>query len=223
MTLKENMKTERSKLKQLTFGKKMEYIWDYYKPQMAGLLGIIVVIIVAAQIIVNSQITTELSVGLFNSIGPEEDIDALSRDFADFAGLNGAKQELIFDTTYQMDLEANDSVTVSVQSKVIAAVSAGAMDVMLMPEDIYEYYSDSGMFVDLKEILPKEEYAKYQSLFRMGQNSDDTEEKAYGLCLEQNKKLSGILPYDKVILCVAVNTENENNIQKFVYYLLSES
>lgn len=222
MTAKEYLETERSKLKQLTFRKKLEYIWDYYKPLMAGILAVIIVIAVIVQIAINSQITTELSVGLFNSMDYKKEIDTLSEDFAAHAGLDGKKQEVIFDSSYQMDLDANDSMTVGIQSKVIAVVSAGTMDVMLMPEDIYEHYLDAGMYMDLKQVLSAEEYKKYQSLFIMDKNGEDTEEKAYGLCLERSKKLSDIFPYDKVVLCVAVNTKNENNTQKFVQYLLSE-
>ena len=34
------LKEEISKLKQLTFRKKLEYIWDYYKPLLAESLGL---------------------------------------------------------------------------------------------------------------------------------------------------------------------------------------
>ena len=41
MTPKEKRELERKKLKQMTAGQKLEYIWAYYKPHMAVALGII--------------------------------------------------------------------------------------------------------------------------------------------------------------------------------------
>ena len=39
MTPKEKRELERKKLKQMTAGQKLEYIWAYYKPHMAVALG----------------------------------------------------------------------------------------------------------------------------------------------------------------------------------------
>ena len=45
MTPKEKRELERKKLKQMTAGQKLEYIWAYYKPHMAVALGIILLIV----------------------------------------------------------------------------------------------------------------------------------------------------------------------------------
>ena len=46
------------KLKQMTAGQKLEYIWAYYKPHMAVALGIILLIVFIGQMIYRSQFDT---------------------------------------------------------------------------------------------------------------------------------------------------------------------
>lgn len=218
---KDDGKKELEKLKQLSFKQKLEYIWDYYKPLLAGIAGVVILLFVVIQIILNSQITTELTVGLFNSNGSGKDIDILSADFASASGLDGKKQELVFDSSYYIDPDANDSMTLATQSKLVAVLSAGNMDVMLVTEDLYKYYLDAGMFADLKQVLAPEEYSGCRELFMMDKSGDDPEVKAYGLSLVRNEKLTNIFPEDQVILCVAVNAGKTENIRKFVQYILS--
>ena len=51
MTPKEKRELERKKLKQMTAGQKLEYIWAYYKPHMAVALGIILLIVFIGQML----------------------------------------------------------------------------------------------------------------------------------------------------------------------------
>ena len=84
MTPKEKRELERKKLKQMTAGQKLEYIWAYYKPHMAVALGIILLIVFIGQMIYRSQFDTVFYAAIIN--GTAGDGEALAEDFKNYTG-----------------------------------------------------------------------------------------------------------------------------------------
>lgn len=217
---KETIKEEQGKLKGLTLAKKLEYIWDYYKLQLAGIIIIIILIGVVVQIVQNMQVKTELHVAITNCVAMNGQDETFRDGFASYAGLDGEKQEVVIDTVYQIMPGQMDPMTMNSQTKIMAQVSAGALDVMVVPEDVFAFYQENGIFKDLKEVLSEEAYAALQGQLLMDKAKGDTEERAYGLKLEENDKLKGITSYEPAIVCVISNAEHTKNAEKFVQYLL---
>lgn len=219
MTQKEKLKEERKKLKSLTFPKKLEYIWDYYKPQMAGILIILALIGMVVQIVQNKQIVTELSAAVINAQAEEGSILRLHDGFVEYAGLGGSKQEVILDGGYQIHPESMDQMTMASETKIMAAVSASSLDVMLMDEEAFDFYAKTDMFLDLQSLFSEEEYKSLSS--NMILSGEDGTGKAWGLDVSESRKLEGVFKDKPVILAVPSNANNTKNIQKFVQYLLS--
>ena len=84
MTPKEKRELERKKLKQMTAGQKLEYIWAYYKPHMAVALGIILLIVFIGQMLYRSQFDTVFYAAIIN--GTAGDGEALAEDFKNYTG-----------------------------------------------------------------------------------------------------------------------------------------
>lgn len=220
-TIKETVKEERGKLRELPFKKKIGYIWDYYKPLMAGIIGVIVVISIIVQTVKGGRIVTELSVAFVNCYVVQEDEGGLHDDFVEYSGLNGKNQEVSFDTTYTLDLAGTDQMTMANQMKIAAVIGAKSLDIMIMPEDIYENYLSMSAYADLEEILGEEFLEEYSDILRIDRQEEDTEDHVYGLRLTGNEKLKEFYGTDTVILTVIANTDNRNNAEKFVQYVLS--
>lgn len=215
------VREEISKLKQLTFRKKLEYIWDYYKPLLAGIIGIVILVCVVVRIVRSSQMITELSVACVNSQDMGAGSEALKTGFAAYSGLNGKNQEVELDSSYVISLNGGDQMTAASQAKLMAVISAEALDVMVMPEDIYENYLKAGMYQDLAQALGEEFLEANSQMCVTGIREDDGGEKVYGLRLLENEKLEPLYGTEPVVLSIVANTKNTKNAAKFVQYLLS--
>ena len=219
--MKEIIKQERKKLKDLTFKQKLEYIWDYYKPIMAGIIGIIVIISVVVSIVRGSQIETELNVAFINSYVYDDDVAALYEGFLEYSGLNGAKQRVDFDTTYSLSTENENQATMANQMKISAVIAAQSLDVMIMPKDIYQNYLIMGAYQDLNQAMDSEFMQEHRELWQMDKQEDDTAEKVYALKLKENHKLGKVYEGQEVYVAVVTNTTKEENAVAFLKYLLS--
>lgn len=218
-TRKEKVREEQSKLKDLSLPKKLEYIWDYYKPHMAGVLVIVALIGMLVQIIHNKQMVTELSAALINAQAETGAVTQLHDEFVEFADLDGDKQEVILDDGYQIRPESMDQMTMAGETKIMAAVSASSLDVMLMDQEAFDFYVKTDMFLDLRGLFPEEEYGNLPVEMLLLQEAGTGE--AWGMDVSKSRKLAGIYTETPVILGVPSNANNTKNIQKFVQYLLS--
>ena len=72
LTKKEKRQLEKEKLAGMGLGAKLGYIWAYYKPQMAAIVGVIVLIFAAKDIYDNAQIETALTMMVIDSYGMKQ-------------------------------------------------------------------------------------------------------------------------------------------------------
>ena len=76
LTKKERRRIEREKLKGMGTGKKIQYIWMYYKPVMFGILAAIVLAFVLRDWYINAKTKTVLSIAAVNSqLSDTDDIE----------------------------------------------------------------------------------------------------------------------------------------------------
>ena len=219
-TRKEKLREEWEKLKQLSFKKKIEYIWNYYKIFIIGTVGIVFAISAIVQIIGDIQTVTELSVAYANSYAVQEVSEALAQDFKEYGEFDGKKQEVVFDTSYFFRLEAPDEMTMSAQTKIMAVIASKSMDVMVMPEEVYQYYLPSGAFARLEEVLAADLLEQTEAFWCMDKQEGDSDAKVYGLKLENNEKLKLFYGEEPVFIAVIGNSEHQDNAAKFIQYLL---
>lgn len=243
LSLKGRFHEEIRKLKVLKGKAKLQYIWDYYKPLMAIILGIVLVITIIAQMVHNSKIDTVLSVAILNGAGfDEESQEPLINGFAEYAGITLDEwTEISIDSSMTMDPGQMDTYTMSSMTKIMAMSGSGSLDVMLMPESVFEYYAKRGMFENLEDVLPADvmeehkdslrmaaQYTEEEQSENMNEMRDGLESEAepagekmpYGIEVDRSAELQDLCPYEPVIAAVSVSSRNRNNAINFVQYLL---
>ena len=115
----------------MTWGQRLGYIWDYYKPLMAAILAVILVISIGVSIYRNMQINHLLNVYFVNCNSTELDAEAITDDFAEYIGGIGAKDEILLDTSTILDAEDTSQYSMASQMKFTAVVAAGDVDVAI--------------------------------------------------------------------------------------------
>lgn len=158
--MKEQIQNELKKLKSLTFKKKVEYIWEYYKWGIivsAFIISIVVSIITGiARNNPNAVNITACNLLPAMISSEEEELaeEKLNDSFIRYSGMDKPSKPVI-DVDASVDLAAGDDyLSVMMRQKLIATIGAGAVNIMISNEASMKDYAALNIFEDIREYLP---------------------------------------------------------------------
>lgn len=148
------------KLKDMSFKKKVGYIWHYYK---VHIIITTFVVIFAASFIHN--IVTRKNIvfyaALVNAQTPYIDYLSYGDAFEQYIGLNTGKYRTFFDTASKIYSEYYNQDSAATTDRMAAMIYTGTIDVIVADTYAFEYYAQSDSFANLEDILPQEILEKY--------------------------------------------------------------
>ncbi|MDY3919450.1 MAG: hypothetical protein SOZ59_10700 [Candidatus Limivivens sp.] len=209
LTSKEKRQLEKEKLMSMGWKGRVEYIWMYYKPVMAAIAGVILFIIFMVDWVDNMKNQDILYAVVIN--GLEGDADAAAEDFKAYLGDEDERHIVTFDNSLQ---SYGDQMTdYATQTKMLALIAAGSMDVLICPEETYEHYKEQETFFDLKEVLDPELYEEL-SEYIVGD----------AILIQDSAKWQslGMTSYEPVYLGVVVSGKNTEQSVELIKYLFQE-
>lgn len=174
-SIRETIREEWKKLSKLSWGERIVYIWDYYKPLMVAIACVILAISIGVSIYHNMQINTLLNAYFINCNALDADGDAIAAGFAAYLGGIGEKDEVHVDTMTTLDDEDMSNYGTANQMKMTAYIAAGDVDVLLLNQSAYDKYDGSGAFADLSTLLTKEQLEQWSDLLVYGEIEKQTE------------------------------------------------
>ena len=165
MSLREDFEKEKRKLSRLSFGGKLQYIFDYYKFWILG-----VVVLVGLAWSVGSTIFHNKPTGfyamLLNAGGTDlsgQADEAAGAAFAEAAGLDDEKQKIIVDTSATFNPNDQSQFSMAQNAKIAALYQSHDIDAMVADPGVFTYYALNGSFVDLRDVLDDETLATYEA------------------------------------------------------------
>lgn len=205
LTKKERRLLERQKLKGMGVGKKLEYIWMYYKPAIFGFIGFIALIFLGMDLYQNAQKETVLAISVVNA--GNVDSEAVAQDIKALLGTEDKNDvvEVAANLITNGDGSGFDYYT---QMAYVTQVQTQALDVLVMPESLYEGLAkdDAEIFADLKEVLGAQVYASF------GENVDEKH-----LTLEDSPlKETFDVAYEPMCIAVLVNSKHMENASTWI-------
>lgn len=204
MTKKEKRELEKHKLAGMSWKGKLGYIWTYYKPAMAGVIGVIALIVIVCQLVENAKYETILNVSVINA-SISEDTEAIQKELQSQFGTEDKYDKVTLDTTFMMgDIETADYNMVM---KFTTVVAAQDMDVLITTKEVYDHYESQEMFLDLSTLFTSEECEKYG--ISSGMDRLDITNTPW---LEKNKWVE----FEPVYLTVISNTKHQDKIKEFI-------
>lgn len=224
MSFKEQLQTEKAKLSNMNVKEKIEYIWEYYKYWIIGIIAAIALIygIVDAQI-ENSK-PTYLYLTLVNSNMVSSGETTLMDDFATYAQIDSTKTKLNLDTSIQMDKEMSDEYSMNSSAKMFAQFAAKTIDATIMDKDMIDFFIEKDAFADLEQVLPADFYSEHEDRFITGKDSEGNQlicamDISDSKIFQQTNAYEQTTPYFSII----INSENQENSIQFLEYLYSEN
>lgn len=205
LTKKEKRELERQKLAGMGLGGKLQYIWAYYKPQIFAVVGVIILIFAIRDFYHNAQIKNVLTVSVIDSYGANQE-----------AAEAAVEKELGIDEDPYQIVTVDESLRTDGQSGALEAysqisfttkVAAQSLDIVVGPEEfIDEFENKDEYFADLPQLLPEDVYAAFGDQIDQYSITLDSRE------LEEELETT----YEPVKISVLVNTENTENVIKWL-------
>ncbi|MCI8885572.1 MAG: hypothetical protein HFG87_06255 [Dorea sp.] len=187
----------------MTLGKKLEYLWMYYKGWLAGALCLVLAVSVGVTMYKGMHTTVLLNAVVIG--GDDLKAEWLMESFAQYAEI-GEKDGVVQIRTNIPD----DGGGMMSTTALTTLMGADAIDVLVCPADVYEDYDGHDGFFNMKEILGEkaEEYG------------DAVLEN--GVCLKAGNILEKeqMTAYEEIYVAIPVNSQNPETAVKFVEYLL---
>ena len=149
---------EAGKLREMSWKKKLEYLFVYYKGWVAGLLILLLFLGYAVDMVLQGQKETVLQGFITNDIHNAFPAGEMARDFS--ARLDLARnQRVSFEDDLYIDLngEATDYTAAS-NGKIIAYMAVRDLDFVVAPADVFLHFAGEVPMCDLSRLLPEDLY-----------------------------------------------------------------
>lgn len=164
MALRDELQKEKKKLSRLSFGGKLQYIFDYYKFWILGVVVLIGLVWSVGSTILHNKPTGFYAM-LLNAGGTDlsgQADEAAGAAFAEAAGLDDEKQKIIVDTSASFNPNDQSQFSMAQNAKIAALYQSHDIDVMVADPGVFTYYALNGSFVDLRDVLDDETLAVYE-------------------------------------------------------------
>lgn len=187
----------------MTFGKKLEYLWMYYKSWLFA--AAIIVGLICLGVTMYKGMHTKVLLNAVVIGGDSQKAEWLKDSFSQYAGIGKKDGEVRIRANIPDDKGGATSKTA-----LTTLMGADAVDVLVCSENVFEEYADQDGFMDMEALL--------------GENGIDYGEAAldYGVLLKSGNLLEKeeMTSYDKIYVAVPINSQNPEMAAKFVEYLL---
>lgn len=222
-TVKDIIREELQKLSKLTWKQRFVYVWDYYKPLFAAIIGIIALISLGVTIYQNKQLNHLLNVYLINCNSIQVNSEEITDGFVESIGGIGEKDVISIDTTMAF-VGNNSEYEMANQMKLMALSAASEMDLVVVDEEKYLELEEQGFFGNLEEILSEEQLAKWSDLLVEGTTLEDGTVPITGIDLSESPVLKEVNAYPglKVYGTYVVSSSHPELCDDFMAYLLGE-
>lgn len=212
--------TEKEKLRDMPFKKKVSYLWEYYK-----LHALVTVIIIATGVyivkeIITPNVQTQLYAAIINNSIEPQVIEDYQQAFSDYLQLDPTRETIILNPQFYMNGDAEYSM--NMKQVLGAYVAAQDVDIIIAPKSDFDTYSYYGYMEPMSDLLPTDLYTSLSDYFYIGTQEDNPEENVYGIYLSEadlfknNAKNTEDNPY---VLGVIANSRRQNNAVEFIRYL----
>lgn len=228
--MKEKLKAEKQKWKELNGKQKLQYFKDYY---LFPVCIVVVVLIFVGNMVWHTFLKPEeknvLYAAVIDEALDEEKRDQAASEFEAILGADGKTEHVYIDDA----LYLNDS---NMLMKLQVYISCGQIDVMIMDREAFQEYAGNGSFISLDELTDEDLSEKYGQEYEYAAGYLETDEitvednesgkgevKAYGLSLSGDNRFTEMAEgyIENPVFAVVTSSANTENALRFLDYLLA--
>jgi hypothetical protein len=160
MNINEEKRHQWQALKGMGFKAHLEYFWDYYKIHtFVAIFAVVMLVMLVRDISSNKPYALNaMFINAASFIGS----DTLEAEFAEAQGINTDEEEVYIDTTTSLSADgAGGQMDYTTMERIYAMIAARELDVFAADPQLFEKYTQSEMFIDLREVYSEDELAAF--------------------------------------------------------------
>ena len=212
-------KTQRERWKEMkTFREKWDYFKEYYIVKTVAIAVAIVLLAYLGYTILNPKPEKVFYAAIIDYVVPETARLTMEEEF--FTYLEATEQQtIVFDDSFAFYKDYNYAIRRSFMTYVIA----GDMDVIVMPESLFEAYV--AYYTPLVDVLPTDLYEQLSEYFVKAPKRDaqgnvlEGTEQFYGIDITDVSLMQDTTSEERVILTVVGTSTHTENTVNFIKYL----
>lgn len=163
--LKEEIRTEGHKMKEMSLEDKIWYIWEYYKFHIAGVILAVMFLSIIAHSAYNTTIHPALHCIVLNNRSSQElDTAVLEQDFHELMGF-GKKEPVYVESMFISYGDQATEYSYASMAKISALVASRDLDVLMGDKENIEHYASMDGLADLSQILPGDILSQVEDRF----------------------------------------------------------
>ena len=150
----DEIKEQKEKFSELSFKKKIEYVYDYYK--WFFIIGIAVIggLVVFLRDYKDNMRPTYIEVAMINSYFGYDSTNTVQQDYINQYNIDTNEYKIYVDMGINLSEEAFDTTMLASQQKLVSMYAAKDLDVVIGPVAIMEGPANCDAYGDLSELLP---------------------------------------------------------------------
>lgn len=156
MALRDEIKGQTVKLKDMPPRKKAEYIWEYYKFHILGTIAAIILLSIFIRDYRENRKPVYLDMIVINSDIAYSEENYIRDDYIQYAGIDTGIYNVSIDTGFSISESGMDQMSVANSEKLMAMFAAGTMDLLLGPDSLIDEYGAMGAYMNIEGILTPE-------------------------------------------------------------------
>ena len=152
---------EREKLRPMSWRKRLEHLWTYYRFHALAVIGVVLIIIFAIQGQIMARQDVLISGIFINTDTSKAGYEYLSDGYWKHTGADkNTRADIVETMVIRYTREDPDQDSVTMMTAIDAMISARTLDYMLLDESALAYYGPLENCADLSKVLPEELYGE---------------------------------------------------------------
>ena len=212
-------KTQRERWKEMTTARqKWDYFKEYYLVKTIAIVTVVALLAYLGYSIFSPKPERIFYAAIIDYVVPEDSRLTMEEDFFTYLG-GTEKQKIEFDDSFAFYKDYDYSIRQSFMTYAFA----GEMDVIMMPESLFEAYV--AYYTPLAEALPTDLYLKLSDYFVNASKRDaqgnilEGTEQFYGIDISSVPLMQNTSSEEPVILTIVGTSAHKENVVEFIRYL----
>lgn len=219
--------TEMEKLRSMNGRQIAEYIWQYYKLWIVGIVGGLSIGVYLLTLSLSTPSENWLYV-IFANVPPGtilQEEGQLQQDYADYAGFDLEQKNLIFDTNFYCN-PSEKTYGNNYYSKLVALIDGGILDLLVMEEADLKAVGATGRLMDLQSDVYRVD-PRWEDRLVYCEPTDSDYEKTQvpvGVDLTGSFLTAPDGPYpDGCVVALGANSSHPEQLELFLTYFLEDA
>jgi len=209
--------TEKEKLRDMPFKKRVAYLWEYYRLHAFIAIAAIAFVSYIIYGIVTPDVVTKFYAAIVNSPIDPKEFDTVKTDFEKQLQLDPKTEDVMLNSNFYFQSPEDN---MQMQQALVTYIATGQVDVIIAPESYIQNYASKGFLCKLSDQLPTDLYSSLTNDFYLSSTEDDPEKNVYGIYMKNSDLYKNHdNSKDPYVLGILANTKHTDNSIEFIHYL----